>query len=285
MKSSLKLKMPKITPKGVVIYVLALLALGVAMFPVLIMVSTSLKTPLEFMSSQLSLWPKVLTFEHYREVVIERGFLRFLFNTAFVSFFTTLLAVGAGSMAAYSLTRFRFPHKLDAVFLLWALVIRTIPPIVLVIPLFTMFRELGLRSVRVILILSYQVYTLPLAIWMLLGFFREIPQELEYAAMTDGASRFTAMVKVVYPLVLPGLAATAIFSIIQSWNEFTYALIFARAPMDFTVPIGIASFLTEYKTLWGSLTAGGLISSTPLLLFTAVVQRHLLRGFGMRGMH
>lgn len=275
----------KVTTKAVVNHLLALAVLVTALFPVAIMISTSFKTPLEFMSSQLSLIPKEITLEHYREVIVERGFLRFLNNTVIVSVCSTLLAVGAGSMAAYTLTRFRFPRKLDAVFLLWALVIRTIPPIVLVIPLFVMFRIVGLTNVRLILILSYQVYTLPLAIWMLLGFFREIPRELEYAAMTDGASRFTAMVRVVYPLVLPGLAATSIFSIIQSWNEFTYALIFARAPMDFTVPIGIASFLTEYKTLWGSLTAGGLISSAPLLLFTVAVQRHLVRGFGMRGMH
>ncbi|HBG02168.1 MAG TPA: sugar ABC transporter permease [Firmicutes bacterium] len=275
----------KLTTKRVVINVLALIVLLVAMFPILVMISTSLKTPLEFMSDRLGILPSVITFEHYYEVIMERGFLRFLSNTTIVSIVTTLLAVGAGSMAAYSLTRFRFPRKLDAIFLVWALVIRTIPPIVLVIPLFIMFRALRISNVRLILILAYQVYTLPLAIWMLIGFFREIPKELEYAAMTDGASRFQAMVRVVYPLVLPGLAATAIFCIIQGWNEFTYALIFARSPQNFTVPIGISSFLTEYKTLWGSLTAGGLISSLPLLLFTAAVQRHLLRGFGMRGVH
>lgn len=278
-------KLPRITPKLVTTHALALIVLAVALFPILIMVSTSLKTPLEFMSQRVSLWPRQITFEHYHDVIVERGFLRFLWNTAFVSIVTTFIAVGAGSMAAYTLTRFRFPRKLDAVFLVWALVIRTIPPIVLVIPLFVMFRELRITNVRVILILAYQVYTLPLAIWMLIGFFREIPKELEFAAMVDGASRFRALIRIVYPLVLLGLAATAIFCIIQSWNEFTYALIFARVPSDFTVPIGIASFLTENKTLWGSLTAGGLISSLPLLLFTAVVQRHLLRGFAMRGVH
>jgi len=240
----------RITPKATAIHVVALIVLAVALFPILIMVSTSLKTALEFMSQRLNLWPSTLTLEHYYDVIVERGFLRFLGNTASVSLVTTFIAVATGSMAAYALTRFHFPRKLDAVFLVWALVIRTIPPIVLVIPLFVMFREIGLTSVRLILILAYQVYTLPLAIWMLIGFFREIPKELEFAAMVDGASRFRALIRVVYPLVMPGLAATAIFCIIQSWNEFTYALIFARVPSDFTVPIGIASFLTEYKTLW-----------------------------------
>lgn len=269
--------------KRILVYLLAFAVVAVALFPIWWLVNTSLKTPLEFLSPHVTFFPRAPTLEHYRDVLVERGFLRFLGNTALVSAAATILSLLTGSLAAYSLTRFRFPLGLDALFLLWALVIRTIPPIVLVIPLFIMFRELRLTNVRVILILAYQVYTLPLAIWMLLGFFREIPRELEEAAMTDGASRIQALVRIVYPLVTPGLAAAGIFCLITTWNEFTYALIFARIPADFTVPIAIATFITEYRTLWGSLAAGGILSSLPLLLFTVFVQRHLLRGFALRG--
>jgi len=266
--------------------VLHLLAVGtvlVALFPIWWLANTSLKTPLEFLSGRMTLVPQEPTLAHYHEVLVERGFLRFVGNTALIAMAATAISVLAGSLAAYSLTRFRFPWRLDTLFLLWAIVIRTIPPIVLVVPLFVMFRELRLTDTRAILILAYQVYTLPLAIWMLLGFFREIPRELEEAALTDGASRLQTLVRIVYPLVTPGLAAAAIFCIITTWNEFTYALIFARAPSDFTVPIVIATFITEYRTLWGPLAAGGLISSVPLLVFTVFVQRHLLRGFALRG--
>ncbi len=265
------------------LYLLALATVVVAFFPIWWLVNTSLKTPLEFLGGEITLFPRQPTLAHYREVLFERGFLRFFGNTAIVAAAATAISVLIGSFAAYSLTRFRFPWKLDALFLLWALVIRTIPPIVLVVPLFIMFREFRLTNVRVILILAYQIYTLPLAVWMLLGFFREIPRELEEAALTDGASRVQVLVRVVYPLVTPGLAATAVFCIITTWNEFTYALIFARVPADFTIPIGIATFITEYRTLWGPLAAGGLISSLPLLGFTVFVQRHLLRGFALRG--
>ncbi|MFH1609467.1 MAG: carbohydrate ABC transporter permease [Candidatus Bipolaricaulota bacterium] len=267
----------------IVLYLLAVGTVLVALFPIWWLVNTSLKTPLEFLSGRTTLFPREPTLDHYREVLVERGFLRFLANTALIAIAATVISVLAGSLAAYSLTRFRFPWRLDTLFLLWAVVIRTIPPIVLVVPLFIMFRELRLTNVRMILILAYQVYTLPLAIWMLLGFFREIPRELEEAALTDGASRIQTLVRIVYPLVTPGLAAAAIFCIITTWNEFTYALIFARVPSDFTVPIAIATFITEYRTLWGPLAAGGLISSIPLLVFTVFVQRHLLRGFALRG--
>lgn len=269
--------------KKTVLYLLALGAVLTALFPIWWLVNTSLKPPLEFLGGAITLFPRQPTLAHYREVLFERGFLRFFGNTALVACAATALSVLAGSLAAYSLTRFRFPGKLDALFLLWALVIRTIPPVVLVIPLFIMFRELRLANVRAILILAYQIYTLPLAIWMLLGFFREIPREVEEAALIDGASRLQALIRIVYPLITPGLGACAIFCIITAWNEFTYALIFARVPADFTIPIGIATFITEYRTLWGPLAAGGLISSLPLLGFTIFVQRHLLRGFALRG--
>lgn len=270
--------------KAGLLHLLAVGVVGIALFPIWWLLSTSLKTPLEFLEGGLALLPRQPTLAHYREVLLERGFLRFLANTALIACAATALSVGAGSLAAYALTRFRFPWKLDALFLLWALVVRTIPPIVFVVPLFIMFRELRLVNVRIILVLAYQIYTLPFAIWMLLGFFRELPREVEEAALIDGASRWRTLWRIVYPLVLPGLAACAIFCIITTWNEFTYALIFARVPTDFTVPIGIATFITEYRTLWGPLAAGGLISSLPLLGFTVFVQRHLLRGFALRGM-
>ncbi len=265
------------------LHLVALSIVTLAALPLLIMVSTSLMSPLEFLSREVRFLPSAPTLQHYQEVLVLRGFLRFVANTAIITVGATGLSLLAGSLAAYSLARLRFPARLDSLFLLVTLVIRIIPPIVLVVPLFIMFRELRVTNVRLLLILAYQVYTLPLAIWMLLGFFREVPREIEEAAVLDGASRFYAMVRVVYPLVTPGLAAAAIFCAITSWNEFTYALIFARVPSDFTIPIGIASFITEYRTLWGPLTAGGLISSVPLLLFTVFVQRYLLRGWAFRG--
>lgn len=267
----------------IMIYFILAVVLLITLFPIYWMIITSFKTPLEFMAKYPTWIPAQITWEHYHEVMLERGFMRFFTNTIVVAVFSTILSIAAGSLAAYSLTRFQFRAKLDYLFLIWALIIRTIPPIVFVIPLFITFRDLGLTDVRLMLILSYQIYTLPLCIWMLLGFFRDVPLDLEEAAQIDGASRVYALRTVVLPLVAPGLIATAIFSVVTTWNEFPYALIFARAPGDFTIPIGIATFITEYKTLWGGLSAGGLVSSLPILMFTTYVQKHLLRGFAMRG--
>jgi multiple sugar transport system permease protein len=266
----------------VVLYFILATVLLFTLFPLYWMIVTSFKTPLEFLGRDIAWIPTPVTLEHYGEVV-ERGFMRFFANTIIIAVFSTILSVIAGALAAYSLTRFRFRAQLDNLFLLWAIIVRIIPPIVMLTPLFITFRELGLDDVKLRLILSYQVYILPLCIWLLLGFFRDVPIEFEEASQVDGASRIYTLRTVVFPLIAPGLAAAAIFSIITTWNEFIYALIFARVSPDFTIPVGIATLIGEYEVLWGALSAGGLLSSLPILIFTAYVQRHLLRSFAMRG--
>ncbi|MCL0040998.1 carbohydrate ABC transporter permease [Thermodesulfovibrionales bacterium] len=262
-------------------YLILAVVLLFTLFPLYWMLVTSFKTPLEFVARDIAWIPSPITLEHYAEVG-ERGFIRFLENTIVIAVFSTILAVTAGALAAYSLTRFRFRVEFDKLFLLWAIIVRIFPPIVFLTPLFITFRELGLDDVRLRLILSYQVYILPLCIWMLLGFFRDVPVELEEASQVDGASRFYTLRTVVFPLIAPGLVAAAIFSIITTWNEFLYALIFTRLADDFTIPVGIATLIGEYEVLWGALSAAGFLSSLPILIFTVYVQKHLLRSFAKR---
>lgn len=266
----------------VVPYFILAMVLLFTLFPLYWMIVISFKTPLEFLAGDIAWMPTPITLEHYGAVV-ERGFMRFFQNTIIVAVFSTILAVIAGALAAYSLTRFRFRAKFDNLFLLWAIIVRIIPPIVFLTPLFVTFRELGLDDVTLRLILSYQVYILPISIWMLLGFFRDVSIEFEEAAQVDGASRIYTLRTVVLPLIAPGLVAVAIFSIITTWNEFIYALIFARVSADFTIPVGIATLIGEYEVLWGALSAAGFLSSLPILIFTVYVQKHLLRSFAMRG--
>ncbi|MCL0095445.1 carbohydrate ABC transporter permease [Dehalococcoidia bacterium] len=262
-------------------YLILAMVLLFTLFPLYWMIVTSFKTPLEFVARDIAWIPTPITLEHYGEVV-EEGFMRFFQNTIIIAVFSTILAVTAGALAAYSLTRFRFRANFDKLFLLWAIIVRIIPPIVFLTPLFITFRELGLDDVKLRLILSYQVYVLPLCIWLLLGFFRDVPIEFEEAAQVDGASRIYTLRTVVFPLIAPGLVAAAIFSIITTWNEFIYALIFARVSADFTIPVGIATLIGEYEVLWGALSAAGFLSSLPILIFTVYVQKHLLRSFAKR---
>ncbi|NOX44166.1 MAG: carbohydrate ABC transporter permease [Caldiserica bacterium] len=250
------------------------------LFPIYWMLTTSFKEPLEYATRTPSWFPHRITFQHYREIWKE-GAYRYFINTVLVSLGSTLLSLGIAFPAAYGLARFRFPAKLDLIFLLWVLLVRMAPPVVLAIPLYTTLQGLGLLNKLTGLVIAYQVYTLPYSIWMLLRFVRDVPIEVEEAAAIDGASRLRTLVAIVLPLVGPGLVATAIFAVIMTWNEFIYALLFLRRPEVFTLPIHISHFITEYEVLWGPLMAIGITSSLPILILSGYVQKHLLRGFAI----
>jgi multiple sugar transport system permease protein len=221
-----------------------------------------------------------MTLDHYREIWKEQAYKYFL-NTVIVSLTSTAFSLAIAFPAAYGLARFRFPAKLDLLFLLWILLVRMAPPVVLAIPLYTTLQSFGLLNKLTGLVIAYQIYTLPYSIWMLLRFIRDVPVEVEEAAAIDGASRLRTLLAVVLPLVGPGLVATAIFSVIMTWNEFIYALLFLKTPEVFTLPINIAHFITEYEVLWGPLMAIGFMSSLPILVLSGYVQKHLLRGFAI----
>jgi multiple sugar transport system permease protein len=256
------------------------LALGFAGLPIFWMIATSVKPPGEFVSRVPTLLPREFTIEHYQRLWAE-GFPRRFVNSVIVTFGATAISLFAGFCAAYSLTRFRFPVRLDVLFLVWVLLVKMIPPIVIAIPLYQVLRLFELLNTLPGLILVYQIYTLPYCIWLLLGFVRDVPIDLEEAAAIDGASVWQTMRAIVLPLVAPGLVATAIFSAILAWNEFIYALLFLHSPVRFTLPIHIANYITEHETLWGRLMGIGLLSSLPVLFLSGYIQRYLIRGFAM----
>ena len=251
------------------------------LFPVYWMVVTSIKLPIEYATRSPTWFPHHVTLTHY-ENLLKSGTFRYLVNTIIVSLSATLLSLAVGFTAAYGLARYHFPAKLDFIFLVWVLLVRMAPPVVMAIPLYATLRTLGLLNSFSGLIISYQIYTLPYSIWMLLGFIRDVPLEIEEAAAIDGASKWRIMLSVVMPLVGPGLVATAIFGIIMTWNEFLYALLFLRTPSMFTMPIHIANSITEYGIDWGNLMAIGIVASLPILILAGYVQKRLLRGFAMQ---
>ena len=255
-------------------------ALTFSMLPIVWMATTSVKSPGEFVSREPTLIPEQFTTMHYERLWAE-GFPRRLTNSLIVTFGATAISLVVGFCAAYSLTRFEFPARLDALFLLWVLLIKMVPPIVIAIPLYQVLRLLDLLNTLPGLILVYQVYTLPYCIWLLLGFVRDVPIDLEEAAAIDGASIFQTMRAIVLPLVAPGLVATAIFGAILAWNEFLYALLFLHSPGLFTLPIHIANYITEHETLWGRLMGMGVLASLPVLILSGYIQRYLIRGFAM----
>lgn len=266
--------------KGLLFWVLLVLVLVLVVLPLYWLVVTAVKTPLENISSRPIFLPHSLYLRNFVRVIRD-GFLTNLFNTLFVAVFSTLLSLFLSFLAGYALSRHRFPFRFNTVFLVWVLAVKILPPVVLAIPLYTLFSDAHLLNSLSGLVLVYQVYTLPYCIWMLFGFFKALPNEYEQAARVDGASNLGILVHIVLPLMRSGLVATAIFSIIMAWDEFLFALLFLRNPHLETLPLLIVNFITEYETLWGRLMAAGLMATFPLLLFSSYVYRKMTTGFTM----
>ena len=263
--------MPRAVLAG--IYVLT----AVILLPILWMVMTSFKPPIEFVSTSVALLPDRPTLMHYREL-LEDDILGKVFNSLVVTLGASILSLLVALPAAYALVRLHMPKRIDAAFLVFVLLIKLAPPMVLAIPLFQVLRSAGLLDTLAGLIFTYQIYTLPFAIWMLIGFVRDVSPSYEEAALMDGAGLGYRLVTVILPIMAPGIAATFVLLLILAWNEFVYALLFIHTPSKFTLPTFIATLITEDETFWGRLTAIGLIASLPILVMLAFFQRFLVRG-------
>jgi len=262
-------------------YTVLALVMVLVLFPIYWMAVTSIKTEGEVIT-EVPVWiPTVATLEHYKEVIIDMEFVKYIVNTAIVSVIAVLISLITGAFAAYALARLPLPAKLASSFLFFVLLIRMLPSGAFVIPLYLILDRLNLINTLLGLAIAYQVYTLPYSIWLLLGFFRALPSELEEAAMVDGASRLIILKDVVFPMIAPGLASTAILNFIMCWGEYLYALIFLSSPDVLTVSVVIGGFITEYGTLWGELCAAALLSSLPVLAFSFYVQKYIIRSYMM----
>ena len=262
-------------------YALCGVAVVAALLPVYWMLTISLKTEID----QFAVPPRWIIFSptlvHYKDAFAARSFGQYLLTSLIVSVAATACAMLLGTLAAYALTQFRFPHRLDKHLSLWILSTRMFPPIVTVVPLFLLMRDVRLLDTRASLIIVYTAFNLPFVVWMMRGFFAEIPRELEEAARVDGDSRLGALRRVMLPLVAPGLAATAVFCLIISWNEFLFALVLTQTDAAMTLPVGIAGRVTQYEIKWGVMSAAATVAMMPILIFALMVQRYLVRGLSL----
>jgi multiple sugar transport system permease protein len=270
---------PRLT--RVMIYAALIGAVAVALVPVYWMLTISLKSEVDQFASP----PRWLSFSptlaHYADAFVSRSFGQYLATSATVAVLSTLASVTLGTFAAYALARFRWPAKLDQRLSLWILSTRMFPPIVSAVPLFLMMRDLRLLNTTAALVIVYTAFNLPFVVWMMRGFFQELPREMEEAAMIDGDSRLGALFRIILPLVVPGLAATAVFCLIMSWNEFLLALVLTQTDAAMTLPVGIAGRVTQYEIKWGVMSAAGVVAMLPILIFAMSVQRYLVRGLSL----
>jgi multiple sugar transport system permease protein len=243
-------------------------------FPVVWTVLTSIK-PIALIPQMPPAWIFEPTFDHYRAIFSERALLASLWNSLVVAAISTVLALVIGGPAAYAFSRFHFRGKDSLAF--YFLTARMAPPMAVILPFFLIARELGLLDTRLILILAYTTFNFAIVIWLLRGFFAEVPREIDEAAMVDGCSRFGAFIRVVLPLTAPGLAAAGIICFIFSWNEFLFALILTNLQAK-TLPVAAAGFVTDRLVLWGNLCATAVVIYGPVVVFALLTRRHLIRG-------
>ena len=262
-------------------YLLLLLSLVAALAPVYWMITISLKSEVDHFATPPPWFNFTPTLEHYYDAFVTRPFGQYLITSAVVAVGSTMCALVLGTLAAYALARFRLPYDLDRKLSLWILSTRMFPAIVTAVPLFLMMRDLRLLDTKASLIIVYTAFNLPFVVWMMRGFFDEVPRDLEEGALVDGDSRLGALVRVVLPLVAPGLAATAVFCLIVSWNEFLFALVLTQTDASMTLPVGIAGRVTQYEIKWGVMSAAGAVAMMPILIFALAMQRYLVRGLSL----
>jgi multiple sugar transport system permease protein len=238
---------------------------------------TSLKFLRDIVSGELSFTPTLI---NYHELFVgSRGiFGRLLWNSLVTGVGSTLLVLFVGTLAAYSLSRFPWGRLVTGLVMGWLLFVNMLPPIVFVGPFYLLSRSLSLYDTPPAVILAHMVINMPLAIWMLQDFFREIPRELEEAALVDGCDQIQSFWRIILPIARPGLAATAILVFIFSWNEFLLALSLTSTPNANTLPVGIASFVQEHNIRYGEMAAASFLATLPALVMVFFAQRQIVRG-------
>jgi multiple sugar transport system permease protein len=251
--------------------------LAISIFPFWWMVDTSLKQPVDIFGG-VTFYPHHPTTSNYHRLFNTYHFASYLENSLIIVAVAVSVSLAIGTLAAYALTRFHLRFGLNQSALVVALLVRMIPGILLVIPLYITLAKWGLLDTRLGLILIYSGLNTAFVIWMMQSFLAEIPRDIEEAAMVDGDSRLTALVRIVLPLAAPGLAATAIFSVIVTYNDFLIALSLTSTTNAQTVPVGVSTLIGKIQIEYGPMAAAGVIGALPIVIFALVVQRHFVRG-------
>jgi multiple sugar transport system permease protein len=260
------------------IYIPLLVFLLVTLFPFYWMIVTSFKSPSElFDFNQSPLFVRQPTLYHWQQLLLHTNFGRWTLNTTIVAIVSTAVSLFCSVLAGYSLARLRYRGS-NAIG--WSIFITyLVPPTLLFLPLTFVIRELHLFNNLLSLILTYPTFLIPFCTWLLIGYFKSIPRELEESAMVDGATRIQAMIRVVIPLALPGILSAGMFAFTLSWNEFLYSLIFMNDSVAKTIPVGVPTELVHGDDFfWGQLMAGALLGSLPVALLYSFFVDHFVSG-------
>ena len=248
----------------------------IALFPLLWVLLSSVKSAGELTANPTHILPKDFTFENFRHVIEDLNFMENIGNSLWIAFIVTIIAIVISSMAAYGIVRF-FP-RLGNIMSKALVTMYLFPPILLAIPYSLVMAKLGLTNTRIGLVIVYLSFSVPYAVWMLVGFFKTVPVGIEEAARVDGANKVQIFIKVVLPLVLPGIVATAIYTFINAWNEFLYALILINSTDLMTVSVKLRSLQEAEILNWGDMMAASTLVVVPSVIFFTIIQNKIAGG-------
>lgn len=265
------------TRQAILIYLLLAVVLIVFLTPTYLVASSSVK-PAPIMFQKPPAFFFTPTWEHYHVLFTARPFLKFIGNSLIVALGSTAISLVFGSLAAYAISRIRHRRMNDVAF--WILSLRMFPPITVVVPYYIIFKTVGLLDTPLALIIVYSTANIPLVVWLMKGFFDEVPSALEEAAMVDGYGILETFWRVTLPLAAPGLAVSAVFCFIFSWNEFLFALMLTGSKAQ-TATVAVMSFWSSDAVQWGRIMAGSFIILIPGVVFVLTCQRWLVRGLTM----
>ena len=248
----------------------------IAVFPLVWVLLCSVKSSGELTSNPTRFFPKHFTLENFTHVIQDLGFAKNIGNSLIIAIITTGIAIVISSMAAYGIVRF-FP-KLGSIMSKVLVATYMFPPILLAIPYSMVMAKLGLVNTRIGLIIVYLSFSVPYAVWMLVGFFKTVPLGIEEAAKVDGANKFQTFIQIVLPLVMPGIVATAIYTFINAWNEFLYSLILINSTDKMTVSVALKSLQGAEILNWGDMMAASVIVVLPSIIFFSIIQNKIASG-------
>lgn len=259
-------------------YVFLAAALLFFLFPIYWMASLAFRSG-EELRSALSFLPQDITFAHFAELFAKNNFGKALINSLTVAAASVGISMALGLTSAYGLSKTRFRFALKGPTLLVSFLVRILPPIAFAVPLYIVMNNMKLLNSHVPVTTAHILLNLPFVMWLMIGFYKNVPQEMDESAKVDGAGEWTIFYRIFLPMVLPGIGAAAIFSFLTSWNEYLFSVIFVQSPAYFTAPVSLSVMNSEQElTQWGAVAAGGLLSMVPAVLFVVFAQKLLIQG-------
>ena len=272
------MKLTRKTASNIMTYAFMIFMAVLFFFPVYWLVMSSISSLSDLLTAEFSFFPKSLTLLAFKTILARADFLRYIMNSIFVACATTFISMIVCSLGGYALARVNFyGRNVISSLILFTYVI---PSVLLVIPIFSIMKDLRLHGSYLSLIIAHTSFSIPFCMWLLRGYFASIPIELEDAGRVDGLTRLGALFRIILPLSLPGLAAASMFTFILSWNEFLFAFILINEEHMKTLPVGIASFWTNTITMemWSWILASSVIAVIPVLIVFLFIQRYLIEG-------